>query len=219
MDKNAHDTKSDARRQFLADQSTPSHGTAQDESRARRNVLIGVCGSVAAIKLPLIVEALLSDGLHNVEVVTTEHARHFFKEEQLHGVKVHRDADEWTSWSKMGDAVLHIELRRWADVFVVAPLDANTLAKVSNGQCDNLLTCVARAWDFKKPMLVAPSMNTAMYDHPVTAKQLETLKSWGMMVIPVVAKRLACGDVGAGAMAEWQSVVECAKNALKTASL
>ncbi len=54
----------------------------------------------------------------------------------------------------MGDPVLHIELRRWADVLVLAPLSANTLAKVAHGLCDNLLTCVVRAWDFAKPLLV-----------------------------------------------------------------
>lgn len=55
-----------------------------------------------------------------------------------------RDADEWASWSRMGDPVLHIELRRWADVVVFAPLGANALAKLANGLCDNLVTCVAR---------------------------------------------------------------------------
>ena len=70
-------------------------------------------------------------------------------------VPLHDDEAEWRGWQKVGDPVLHIELRRWADVFVVAPLSANTLAKMANGMCDNLLTCVVRAWDFSKPLLVA----------------------------------------------------------------
>ncbi len=64
------------------------------------------------------------------------------------------DEDDWRSWKTVGDDVLHIELRRWADIMVIAPLSANTLAKVANGLCDNLLTCVVRAWDWQKLLLV-----------------------------------------------------------------
>jgi len=64
------------------------------------------------------------------------------------------DEDDWRSWKTVGDNVLHIELRRWADAMLIAPLSANTLAKVANGMCDNLLTCVVRAWDWQKPLLV-----------------------------------------------------------------
>ncbi len=64
------------------------------------------------------------------------------------------DENDWQSWRAVGDEVLHIELRRWADVLVIAPLSANTLAKAANGLCDNLLTCVVRAWDWQKPLLV-----------------------------------------------------------------
>jgi phosphopantothenoylcysteine decarboxylase len=188
--------------------------TMEEQHNHRKNVLIGVTGSVATVKLPLIVEALSSH--FNVTVITTNCAQHFFKESQLNGVKLYRDADEWNTWSSMGDPVLHIELRRWADLFVVAPLDANTLAKLSHGQCDNLVTCVARAWDFTKPFLVAPSMNTAMYDHPCTGPQLQTLQSWGIDVIPVVSKRLACGDVGQGAMAEWETIVKLVRRRLES---
>lgn len=66
-----------------------------------------------------------------------------------------QDKDDWTSWRSKGDAVLHIELRRWADLFVVAPLSANSLAKMAHGLCDNLVTCVGRAWDFSRPLLVS----------------------------------------------------------------
>lgn len=66
-------------------------------------------------------------------MITTQHARHFFSESNLPvGVELYKDEDEWTVWSKRGDPVLHIELSKWADIFVIAPLDANTLAKISN---------------------------------------------------------------------------------------
>lgn len=64
------------------------------------------------------------------------------------------DEEEWHSWQKKGDPVLHIELRKWADILIIAPLSANTLAKIAQGLCDNCLTSVVRAWDFSKPLLV-----------------------------------------------------------------
>ena len=90
------------------------------------------------------------------------------------GVPVFADADEWR-WQSRGDSVLHIQLRQWADVAVVAPLSANTLAKAALGLCDNLATCVLRAWDWRKPLVVAPAMNTMMYEHPVTHEHLGRL--------------------------------------------
>ncbi len=104
------------------------------------------------------------------------------------------------------DPVLHIDLRKWAHVLVIAPLDANTLGKIANGLCDNLLTCILRAWDFEtpsKPVVVCPAMNTCMYKHPITSKQLEVVtKELGFRLVEPVEKVLACGDKGVGAMAE-----------------
>ena len=71
--------------------------------------------------------------------------------------------------------MLHIELRRWADLFVIAPLDANTLAKLAGGLADNCLSCVWRAWDLARPVVLAPAMNTLMWEHPLTARHLRTL--------------------------------------------
>jgi phosphopantothenoylcysteine decarboxylase len=91
-----------------------------------------------------------------VKVISTKSGLYFFSQGQLpEGVgPIAGDEDEWHDWKAVGDPVLHIELRRWADVYVVAPLSANSLAKLATGLCDNLVTCVARAWDFKRPMLV-----------------------------------------------------------------
>ncbi|KAJ1963379.1 hypothetical protein IWQ62_003238, partial [Dispira parvispora] len=115
---------------------------------------------------------------------------------------LYTDKEEWDLWNQKGDPVLHIELRKWADVFVIAPLDANTLGKLANGLCDNLLTSIVRAWDFtRKPCIVCPAMNTYMWDHPFTSKHLGTLtQELGCQVIPPVRKTLACGDTGMGAM-------------------
>jgi len=126
-----------------------------------------------------------------------------------------RDADEWAQYTRVGrDPVLHIELRKWADGLLVAPCSAHTLAKLAGGLADNLLTCVARAWEFEpstgrmaRPLLLAPAMNTAMWRHPITGAQLGVLQGWGAAVVPPVEKVLACGDLGVGAMAGVADIV------------
>jgi phosphopantothenoylcysteine decarboxylase len=176
------------------------------------NMLVMVTGSVAAIKLPQLLDELnkLSNNKKpiNVRVVTTEHGLHFFSFQQINQlVKVYRDCDEWDQWSQIGDEVIHIELRKWATIGLIAPLDANTCAKISNGICDNLLTCIVRAWDLNKPLVFAPAMNVHMWTHPITQINLNQLLSFGYIQIGPISKKLACGDVGIGAMAEVKDIV------------
>jgi len=76
------------------------------------------------------------------------------------------------------------------------------------GLCDNLLTCVAQAWNVKKPLLFCPAMNTHMWEHPVTATHIATLKTWGYTEVPCTTKTLVCGDTGLGAMAEVPTIVD-----------
>jgi phosphopantothenoylcysteine decarboxylase len=206
-------------------------------------LILGVTGSVAAIRTPALFANLSAAG-HSVRVLATEPALYFFDPATLARNPadlsnnsaigpVFRDADEWPgpAYSR-GDEVLHIEFRNWADVLVVAPLDANTLAKFALGLSDNFLTCVFRAWDFSKPVILAPAMNTLMWQSPVTLRHLRQLlddratgpipHDWQLNEAPVVfashapriilvppqAKRLACGDVGIGAMAEVTQIAE-----------
>lgn len=117
------------------------------------------------------------------------------------------DSDEWAVWNGRGDPILHIQLRDWAQVMVIAPLDANTMAKLAQGLCDNLLTCIVRAWDSVRPLIFCPAMNTHMYKHPLTMRHTGILKELGYIEVCVMTKRLACGDVGAGAMAELDNIV------------
>lgn len=86
------------------------------------------------------------------------------------------DEDEWAAWNGRGDPVVHIQLRDWAQLLVIAPLDANTMAKIAQGLCDNLLTCMVRAWDVTRPLVFCPAMNTHMYKHPLTMKHTAILK-------------------------------------------
>lgn len=102
-----------------------------------KHVLIGCTGSVATIKLPVLLKTILESKSSvswnvQVRVILTEHSRHFYAPADLpKDVQVYCDQDEWIAWSKRGDPVLHIELAKWADIFIVAPLDANTLAKLA----------------------------------------------------------------------------------------
>ena len=77
-----------------------------------------------------------------------------------------------------------------------------SLKQIAGGLCDNLLTCIVRAWDYSKPLYVAPAMNTFMWNNPLTKRHLEAISELGITLIPSITKRLACGDYGNGAMAE-----------------
>jgi phosphopantothenoylcysteine decarboxylase len=134
------------------------------------NVLLGVTGSVAAIRTPALFEAL-RQARHAVKVVATQASLYFFDPAALDP----RDGRRNPASVVLDEDDLHIELRRWADVLVVAPLDANTLAKFAGGLADNCLTCVWRAWDPARPIVLAPAMNTFMWDHPLTARHLRQL--------------------------------------------
>ncbi|XP_073243241.1 phosphopantothenoylcysteine decarboxylase-like [Porites lutea] len=192
--------------------------TSTSATNQSKNVLIGVTGSVASIKLPkLVEELLLLPSKPNIQVIATDCSTHFFDESKIRA-KVFRDKDEWEAWRTIQDPVLHIELRRWADLMVIAPLDANTMAKIANGLCDNLLTCTVRAWDMKKPLLFCPAMNTFMWEHPITSSHVEQLVNIGYTHVPPIKKTLACGDTGIGAMAEVGTIVSLVKEHLEKMS-
>ena len=175
-------------------------------------LLIGVTGSVAAMKLPLLLQQLVSKYEKiEIKVVLTSTSCHFI---DLKGtpdnIIFYQDQDEWTSWKQLRDPILHIELRKWADIFLIAPLSANSLAKIANGLCDNLVTCIVRAWDPRDPLLLAPAMNTLMWNNAVTKKHLDLISEYyaNFTVIPPMTKILACGDEGMGAMASVEAILE-----------
>jgi phosphopantothenoylcysteine decarboxylase len=174
-------------------------------------VLICVTGSVAAIKVGELVESLRKQ-MDEVEVrvVATSHAK-FFLEKSATKVDcpLYDDNNEWTCWELKGDPVLHIDLRKWCDVLVICPLSANSLAKIANGMCDNLVTSIVRAWDKSKRMIVCPAMNTFMWENPITERQLEVIAE--LYNCEIIAPKdnypLACGDVGPGALASIEDIV------------
>lgn len=106
-----------------------------DQEKITKNVLIACTGSVATIKLAEIVQFFLasSNPVFHIKIVATERARHFFDAAEIpENVPLLTDADEWSTWKGRGDPVMHIDLTKWADVMVIAPMDANTMAKAAN---------------------------------------------------------------------------------------
>ena len=203
----------------------------------KKHLLLGASGSVATIKIPTILRALSDRDDLSIRVILSRAAQNFLMSQsaeqpayqslaRIRNVDgVYLDEDEWIKPWVRGDGILHIELRRWSDLMVIAPLSADTMAKMCSGFADNLLLSVVRAWDTtgqiegsrRKTIMVAPSMNTAMWHHPVTKKHMHTLESeWGIdksdqgwiEVLRPIEKPLACGDSGDGAMVEWSTIVE-----------
>lgn len=207
---------------------------ADHTSDGKLHLLLAATGSVATIKIPLILDSLSKYPNLSIRLVFTTSSLLFLppltellKNTNVDGI--HLDHHEWPSelstntasstpdqqlsssiWKEKGDPILHIELRRWADVLLIAPLSANTLAKIANGFSDNLLLSVIRAWDISRKIAVAPAMNTMMWEHPITTKQIKVLEEeweWFRVLRPV-EKLLACGDSGSGGMKEWGEIVK-----------
>ena len=143
--------------------------------------------------------------------MATDRALHFVQDVKP-SYKIWTDDNEW-AWRRGDNLILHIDMRKWADVLLLAPLSANTLAKAANGLSDNLVTSVIRAWDWKnKKVFFAPAMNTYMWDNIITQTHLGTLTSWGAVLIPPISKTLACGDTGVGAMADIKDIVKAVRS-------
>ncbi|CAK4071357.1 unnamed protein product [Aphanomyces euteiches] len=190
----------------------------------RPRILLAASGSVATVKVPEL--AVKLSAVADVRIVLTKAATFFlakasaynpdmYEQFQTLQLEILHDEDEWGAWNSMGDPVLHIQLRDWADILCISPLSANTMAKLAHGLCDNLLTCIVRAWSCRKPLLVAPAMNTQMYLHPATGKQLGLMREYGYDIIPPVCKTLACGEIGNGALAPVETIHDAILAALK----
>lgn len=226
---NANDGKSnDIKANKSASHKSDNESATTSDLRRTFKLLIGVTASVAAIKLlelmrkfhsvfPKSINIQSNPTVVDIEirVVITSNVKHFTSKQDLQEESyalIYEDADEWSQWRQLSDPVLHIELRKWADLFLIAPLDANTMAKMANGICDNLLCCIVRAWDLSKPLIYCPAMNVHMYNHPLTNEHLSKLESFGYLRIDPVKKKLACGDYGIGGMASVDSIVDFVVN-------
>jgi phosphopantothenoylcysteine decarboxylase/phosphopantothenate--cysteine ligase len=161
-------------------------------------ILVGVCGGIAAYKSADVVRRFKDAGCE-LQVVMTDHARHFIGATALQAVS--GNPVRGSLWDEAAEASMgHIELARWPDAIVIAPATANTLAKLAHGLADDLLTTLCLATD--KPIFIAPAMNRLMWANAATQANLATLRGRGFQVIEPASGAQACGDIGAGRLPE-----------------
>ena len=167
-----------------------------------KKILLAVTGSIAAYKIPSLVRLLVKGGAE-VKVIMTPASKSFVSPLTLSTLSknpVLADIAEDDSWAN------HVMLGRWADIFVIAPLSCNSLGKMANGLCDNLLQAVYLSATC--PVVVAPAMDEDMWKHPSTKSNLQKLSAYGNLIIPVESGELASGLTGEGRMAEPETIVE-----------
>jgi len=164
----------------------------------KKNILIGVTGGIAAYKVVEVASLLKKSGA-NVKIMMTKHATEFVSPRTFQEI-----TNNAVSVEMFGDAanfhVAHIGLANFADLILIAPATANFLAKMAHGIADDLLTTTILAFDGK--ILVAPSMNTKMFENPATQANLSVLKARGVQILEPNAGILACGTVGKGRLPE-----------------
>ncbi len=169
-----------------------------------RKILIGVTGGIAAYKTAYLVRLLKSNNAQ-VKVVMTPSAKEFITPLTLSTLSknpVYSDffikENGW--WNS------HVELGTWADLFVIAPCSANTLAKIANGICDNLL--LTTAMSIRCPLVLAPAMDCDMYNHPATSENIEKLRKRKVEIIEPAKGELASGLEGKGRMEEPDKILQ-----------
>lgn len=176
------------------------------------NILLAVTGSISAYKAADLTSQLTKLG-HQVKVLMTPAATAFItpltlqvlsKQAVLVEVMTEDDPKQ----------IQHIDLGKEADLFLVAPASANTIAKLAYGFADTIVTSTALALPSEVKKFLAPAMNTKMLDHPATQNNLETLKSYGYQIIPPREALLACGDQGSGALASIETILTIIQESL-----
>jgi phosphopantothenoylcysteine decarboxylase/phosphopantothenate--cysteine ligase len=178
-----------------------------------RNIVLGVTGSIAAYKAAEITSRLTKEGA-NVNVVMTADAQKFIT--PLAFKTLSRNPVETDLYGETeGWKPTHIKLADEADLLLIAPATANTLAKMANGLADDALTCIALALNPRTPVLLAPAMNGKMWLHPATQQNVATLKERGAEFIGPEEGMLSCGYEGIGRLFEPERIVQRALELLK----
>ena len=168
------------------------------------NVLLGVTGGIAAYKAADIVSRLIKQDV-NVDVIMTKYAQEFITPMTFQSLSGNKTVTDMFDTSFRPD-IEHMSLAKKADVILIAPATANIIAKIAHGIADDMLTTVVLA--SKAKLIIAPAMNTVMYEAEVTQNNIKTLKERGVIVIDPVEGLLACNDLGRGKMEEPENIVE-----------
>ncbi len=169
-----------------------------------KHIVVGICGSIAAYKAAILVRALVKAGAE-VKVIMTSSASAFISpltlstlsKNEVYSSLVNETGDLWIN---------HVEIAKWADLLLVAPATAETMAKFAHGNCDNLLTAVYLSAICQ--VMIAPAMDLDMWTHPATVNNLKTLISYGNQVIQPGVGELASGLEGAGRLAEPEVIAQ-----------
>lgn len=187
----------------IAPPSAGQRPQAEPQTTRPRRVLLGVCGGIAAYKSALLARLLVAQG-YEVQVVMTAAAKGFVGSHTFQALTGRSVRD--SLWDEAAEAAMgHIELARWADLIVIAPATAHTMARLSHGFSDDLLTTLCLASD--APLLLAPAMNQAMWRHPATQANCEILQKRGVRCVGPDSGDQACGDIGPGRMSEPDAIV------------
>ena len=172
-----------------------------------KKILIAITGGIAAYKINTLVRDFIKNGAE-VQVILTPSAREFVSPLTLSTLSKRKVFSEFSSQD--GEWNSHVDLALWADVMLVAPCTANTLAKMVNGICDNLV--IATYLSAKCPVFITPAMDLDMYIHPSTERNLKLAEEYGNIIIPAEEGELASGLVGKGRMAETETIYKTIAN-------
>lgn len=172
-----------------------------------KKILLGVCGSIAAYKAANLIRLLVKEGAE-VKVIMTSAAHDFITPLTLATLSKNPALTSFTSGDQ-GEWNNHVHLGLWADIMIVAPISANTIAKFANGICDNLLSAVYLS--ARCPVAIAPAMDLDMFNHPSVRDNLQKLESFGNLLIDAEHGELASGLIGQGRMSEPEHIVDFAK--------
>ena len=185
-------------------------------SLAGKHILVGISGGIAAYKTPELIRLLKKAGA-DVQVTTTKHALEFVTSLTLQTVSGHKVySDVFAAINE--HSTEHISLPDWADLMLIAPATANVLCKMANGIADDALTTTFAA--MRKPVVIAPAMNTNMYESPATQKAISELATWeNVTMLDCASGELACGTTGKGRMQEIDVLVAAAEYALTPKTL
>lgn len=169
-----------------------------------KRILLGVTGSIAAYKAAHLTRLLVKEGAE-VQIIMSTSALDFITPLTLATLSKKPVLHDFQN-SKTGEWINHVELGIWADIFLIAPITANTLAKIAHGHCDNLLTAIYLS--ARCPTMVAPAMDLDMYQHPAVDKNLQQIKQYGNIILDAEKGELASGLTGQGRLMEPERILQ-----------
>ena len=174
------------------------------------NVLLAVSGGIAAYKACELCSVLVKED-HSVRVMMTKNASNFIGKISFEGLT--NNAVVLDSFDYSYSAMEHIDLPKWCDVMVIVPCSMNLLTKITVGLCDDIVSTSVAALPLNTPLVIAPAMNTNMWNSPANQRNLELLNnSPRYTIVSPVNKRLACGDIGMGGLADLSDIVGIIRN-------